>query len=131
MLKTRTRLLALQPESPVHLTLKLYLQLLLGIDLEMAHQELFGVSMPDDATRSDRFHFLSALAAYRQGQLDLVRTSVPGGVKPTALNAGERAVYAALLKQNGGDAGTVIRLVECIPPIVLLPEEKVFLSRAL
>lgn len=131
MLKTCTRLLALQPESTLHLTQKLYLQLLLGIDLEMAQQELPGVSTPDDASQTDRLHLLRALAAYRQGQLDLVRTSLPGVVKPAALTAGERTVYAALLKQTGGDAGTVFRLVERIPPLVLLPEEKVFLQRAL
>ena len=68
------------------------------------------------------------MPGYRQGQLDLVRTSLPGVVKPAALTVGERAVYAALLKQNGGDAGNVFRLVERIPPLVLLPEEKVFLT---
>ncbi|MFN0076437.1 MAG: tetratricopeptide repeat protein [Prosthecobacter sp.] len=131
MLKTCTRLLALQPESTVRLTQKLYLQLLLGIDLETAQQELLGISQPDDASHIDRLNLLRALAAYRQGQLDLVRTALPGVAKPASLAAGERAVYAALLKLTGGDAGTVFRLVERIPPPLLLPEEKTFLQRAL
>lgn len=131
MLKTCTLLLALQPESTVRLTQKIYLQLLLGIDQEMAQQELLGISQPADASHTDRLHLLRALAAYRQGQPDLVRTALSGVVKPASLATGDRAVYAALLKLTGGDAGTVFRLVERIPPLVLLPEEKVFLQRAL
>ena len=127
MLNACTQLLALQPENTVRLTQKLYLQLLLGIDLEMAQKDLLSLSKSDN----DHLHLLQALAAFRQGQLELVRTILPGVSKPASLPAGERAVYAALLKLTGSDAGTVFRLVERIPSPLLLPEEKTFLQRAL
>lgn len=127
MLKACSQLLALQPENTVRMTQKLYLQLLLGIDLEMAQKDLLGLSKFDN----DQRHLLQALAAFRQGQLDLVRNILPGVSKPASLAAGERSVYAALLKLTGSDAGTVFRLVERIPSPLLLPEEKTFLQRAL
>jgi|GEM_PF-750974 len=127
MLKACSQLLALQPEGTVRLTQKLYLQLLLGIDLEMAQKDLLGLSKSDN----DHLHLLQALAAFRQGQLELVRTILPSVSKPASLAPGERAVYAALLKLTGSDVGTVFRLVERIPSPLLLPEEKTFLQRAL
>ncbi|MDZ4404127.1 hypothetical protein [Prosthecobacter sp.] len=131
MLKTCSRLLALKPESTPLLSQKLYLQLLLGVDLEIVQQELSRWSKPDEASRTDRLNLLRAFAAYRQGQPDLMREALPHVSKPETLPAGERAVYAALLKLTGGDAGKIFRLVERISPALLLPEEKTFLRRAL
>ena len=127
MLKACSQLFALQPEGTVRLTQKLYLQLLLGIDLEIAQKDLLGLSK----SGNDQLHLLQALAAFRQGQLELVRTILPSVSNPASLAPGERAVYAALLKLTGSDAGTVFRLVERIPSPLLLPEEKTFLQRAL
>lgn len=131
MLTACTRLLALQPDSTSLLTQKLYLQLILGIDLEMAQQQLQRFSPPDAASRTDRLHLLRALAAFRVGQIDPMREAISQVAQPEALTAGERTVYAALLKRTGGDVGTVFRLIERIAPALLLPEEKVFLQRAL
>lgn len=131
MLKTCSRLLALKPESAPLLSQKRYLQLLIGIELEIVQQEVSNWPKPGNATRTDRENLLLALAAYRQGQSDLIREAVSHVSRPETLPAGERAVYAALLKQSGGDAGKVFRLIERIPPTLLLPEEKIFLQRAL
>ncbi len=131
MLKICARLLALKPESTPLLGQKLYLQLLLGVDIEIAQQELSRWSKPDGVSRTDRQNLLLAFAAYRQGQSDVMRETVSHVSKPETLPAGERAVYAALLKQTGGDAGKVFRLIERISPALLLPEEKIFLQRAL
>lgn len=131
MLKICARLLALKPESTPLLGQKLYLQLLLGVDIEIAQQELSRWSKPDGVSRTDRQNLLLAFAAYRQGQSDVMRETVSHVSKPETLPAGERAVYAALLKQTGGDAGKIFRLIERISPALLLPEEKIFLQRAL
>ena len=76
-------------------------------------------------------HLLQALAAYREGQIEAAQTPLSQVARPEDFNAGVRAVYAALLKLSGGDAGKVFRLVERIPTALLLPEENRFLQRAL
>jgi hypothetical protein len=130
MLKTCSKLLSLKPESTLLLSQKLYLQLLIGVELEIVQQEVSRWTKPGNATRTDLESLLLALAAYRQGQTDLIREAVSRVSKPETLPAGERAVYAALLKQSGGDAGKIFRLIERIPSALLLPEEKIFLQRA-
>ena len=130
MLSASAQLLALKPESTQLLSQKLYLQLLLGIDLELAQAQLQSV-LQTATERTDMLHLLKALAAYREGQLDAAQTPLSQVAHPDDFNAGMRAVYAALLKLSGGDAGKVFRLVERIPTALLLPEENRFLQRAL
>jgi len=130
MLSVSVQLLALKPESPQLLSQKLYLQLLLGIDLELAQAQLQSV-LQNAAERTDLMHLLQALAAYREGQLQSVQTPLNQVAHPEAFAVGVRTVYAALLKFTVGDAGKVYRLVERISPALLLPEEKSFLQRAL
>ncbi|MDB6007180.1 MAG: hypothetical protein JWR15_4167 [Prosthecobacter sp.] len=129
MLHACTRLLTLKPESHLILTQKLYLQLLLGIELELAQQQLQSGAQ-DAAEGSDRLHLLQALAAYRAGQQSTMQEHLRQVAKPEAFAVGLRSVYAALLKSSGGDAGLAFRLVERVSPVVLLPEERVFLQRA-
>ncbi len=130
MLHACSRLLALKPESHLIRTQKLYLQLLLGIELELAQQQLQSGAQ-DAAAGSDRLYLLHALAAYRAGQRPTVQEHLRHVAKPEAFAAGLRSVYAALLKSSGGDAGRVFRLVERVSPVALLPEERSFLQRAL
>ena len=130
MLQACTRLLALQPESQALLTQRLYLQLLLGIEIELAQQELHTI-LQSGITRTDQLCLLQALASYRDGQIPEAVEFLNQVAKPEAFSNGERSVYAALLKSAGGDVGKAFRLVERISPVLLLPEEKLFLKRAL
>jgi len=130
MLSASAQLLELKPESTQLLSQKLYLQLLLGIDLELAQSQLQNV-LQAAAERTDMMHLLQALAAFREGQMEAAHSPLSQVTHPEDFNAGMRAVYAALLKLSGGDAGKVFRLVERIPTALLLPEENRFLQRAL
>jgi hypothetical protein len=131
MFETCSRMLALKPENLRLLTQKLYLQLLLGIELEMAQLQLQKLPATEAAADADHLHLLHALAAYRRGEIAPIREALDRVAKPESLPAGERAVYAALLKISGGDAGRAFRIAERISPALLLPEEKIFFQRAL
>ncbi len=130
MLQACTRLRVLQPESRPLLTQQLYLQFLLGIELELAQQQLQNDLLQASTPRTDHLHLLQALAAYRRGEPPQVWRFLTDVDKPEDLSPGLRSVYAALLKSAGGDAGKAFRLVERISPVLLLPEEKLFLMRA-
>lgn len=130
MLHACTRLLELQPESLPLLAQQLYLQLVLGIELELAQQQLQSV-LQASTPRTDHLCLLQALAAYREGMPTEMGRFLAQVAKPEDFSSGERSVYAALLKSAGGDVGKAFRLVERISPILLLPEEKLFLQRAL
>lgn len=131
MFETSSRMLALRPENLRLLTQKLYLQLLLGIELEMAQLHLQKLPATKAAQDMDHVHLLHALAAYRRGEITPIRDTLSRVTSPESLSAGERAVYAALLKISGGDTGRAFRIAERIPPALLLPEEKIFFQRAL
>lgn len=131
MLQACSDLLELKPDSVPYLIQKLYLQMLIGSEIEIASQNLQTVAITGSVERMDQIHLIHALSAYRQGRLDEMRAAVPKITKPESLPPGQRTVYAAFLKLSDGDAGRVFRLVERVSPVVLLPEEKTFLQRAL
>jgi len=131
MLNACSSLLELKPDSIPFLLRKLYLQMLLGTQIELAHQSLQNVAITGSVERVDQIHLLRALSAYRQGLFDELRDTLPRISKPENFPPGQRAVFAALLKLSGGDAGHVFRLIERVPAPILLPEEKTFLQRAL
>lgn len=131
MLEACASLLEMKPDSGPYLLQKLYLQMLLGTEIELAHQNLQSIELSGSVERVDQIHLLHALSAYRQGLMDDLRTTLPKVSKPENLPPGQRTLFAAFLKLSGGDAGRVFRLVERVPPPLLLPEEKVFLQRAL
>lgn len=131
MLQACVSLLELKPDSIPYLLQKLYLQMLLGTQIELAHQNLQSIEITGSSERMDQIHLLHALSAYRQGLLDDLRATLPKVSKPENLPPGQRTVFAAFLKLSGGDAGRVFRLIERVPPPILLPEEKIFLQRAL
>jgi hypothetical protein len=131
MLEACSSLLEMKPDSMPYLLQKLYLQMLLGTEIELAHQNLQSIDVTGSVERVDQIHLLYALSAYRQGLMDNLRATLPRISKPENLPPGQRTLYAAFLKLSGGDAGRAFRLVERVPPPLLLPEEKVFLQRAL
>ncbi len=130
MLAACAALVALNPQNPALQDRKLYLQLLLGIDLETAEQQIASRTPSQEPPRASQRHLMQALLAYRQGRHDLVQQALPKVQDPTVLPAGQRAVYAGLLKISGGDPARVFRLLEKISPALLLPEEKQFAQRA-
>jgi len=130
MLSASVQLLILKPESTPLIAQKLYLQLLLGIELELAQAQLQNI-LQTATVHTDQIYLLQALAAYRVGQLQAIHAPLKQVTHPETFPPGGRAVYAALLKFSGGDAGKVFRLVERLSPALLLPEEKSFLQRAL
>lgn len=129
MLEACSALVALKPENPALLEQKLYLQLLLGIDLETAANQLASLPASKEPLRTSQRHLMLALLAYRQGRSDQILQALPKIHDPTTLPAGQRAVYAGLLKATGGDEAAVFRLLERLSPALLLPEEKRFAQR--
>lgn len=124
-------LLAIKPDNMEILIQKLYLHVLIGTEIEVVQQTIDNIDHTGSELRTDQIHLLHALAAFRQGMPDAVGESVRRISHPENFPTGQRAVFAALLKGAGGDPGLAFRLVERISPILLLPEEKAFLKRAL
>lgn len=131
MLQTCTEWLQFQPDNISIQLQKLYLQMLMGSEIELATQRLQSIAKTGPAGRMDLIHLLHALSAYRQGRLEELQAALPHISQPETLPPGQRSVYAAFLKLSKGDAGRVFQLIERVSPILLLPEEKVFLQRAL
>ena len=123
-------LLAVKPGDAEILIQKLYLHVLIGTELEVVQQKLERLEPAGSELRKDQIHLLRALSALRQGMPDLQAANVNQVSHPEDLPAGQRAVFAALLKRCDGDPGRVFRLIERISPVLLLPEEKAFLDRA-
>lgn len=131
MLRACDDLITFRPGSVAYQLQKLYLQLVIGTELETSQQALKSIEIAGSPARSDQFHLLRALSAYRQNEAQALRAEIPQISQPENLPPGQRAVYAALLKLSGGDIGRAFRLVERVSPHLLLPEERVFLRRAL
>jgi tetratricopeptide (TPR) repeat protein len=131
MLRACASLLEQKPENAALQLQNLYLQMLIGTQIEIAQQKLQERSEAGNSGKADLFHLVHALSAHRQGQPEKVRAALSKIARPENLPAGQRVVYASLLKGCGGDPGRVFRLVERVPPLLLLPEEKTFLQRAL
>lgn len=131
MLHACERLSTLHPDNASVLAQKIYLQLLLGIDLETAGSQMARLAGGGAPERAGQRHLITALLAYRQGRREGVREMLSQILDPSALSAGERAVYAGLLKSAGGDPAAAFRIIEKISPALLLPEEKKFAQRGL
>jgi hypothetical protein len=127
MLRACASLLKLRPEDDALQLQSLYLQMLMGTEIELAEQKIINMS----GESGDQIHLLQALSHHRQGRSAEMPAALPKITRPENLPPGQRVVYAALLKLCGGDPGRVFRLVERVPPPLLLPEEKIFLQRAL
>lgn len=132
MLQVCDSLLEWRPDSVSYLLQKLYLQMLLGIEIEMAAQTLQTVANSNSERYGNQIWLLNAMAAYRQSRPDQMAAALSQVAAPEELPPGLRSVYAALYKQTAqADMGRAFRLVERVHPALLLPEEKIFLKRAL
>lgn len=131
LLQASSRMLELKPDSVPYLLQQLYLELLFGTSLEVTELKLRPIAINGSVIRMDQIHLLHALSAYRHGQSAAMHAHVSNIARPENLPAGQRVVCAALLKLSGGDPGRSFRLVERVSPKLLLPEEQVFLRRAL
>lgn len=131
MLDACSQLSAARPDNQSVREQKLYLQLLLGIGLETAEREAAGLRAGGVPARAGQRHLIIALLAHRQGRLEDVGPALSQIASPSVLSAGERAVYAGLLKDSGGDPAAVFRIIEKVSPALLLEEEKRFARRAL
>ncbi len=133
MLKAGIRLRDLKGTDVIFLDRVNYLRLLLGTDLEIANQDLDQIAaQPKHHITQDRqiaIALLRALAAYRSGQLDLISKYLADVKQVDTFPPGPRAVYAGLLAITGDTAGAY-KFAEKVPSVLLLPEERRFLSRA-
>lgn len=130
MLAACSELVALNPENLSALRQKLYLQALLGMELETSQPRMSQTGKPRSPKDTDQQLLTDALFAFRRGEMPAVREAVVKIADPTVLPVGHRAVYGGLLKVSGGDPAAVYRILEKLPPALLLPEEKKFAQRA-
>lgn len=130
MLSACVGLLQMRPEHTPFLLQSLYLRLLLGTEIEIAEQKL-QEGATNQRGSENQTHLIQALSLHRQRKSkEEVMTALSKLSSPEELPAGQRVVYAGLLKLCGGEPGRVFRLVERAPVRLLLPEEKVFLQHA-
>ncbi len=127
VLRAAQRISQLIPENAFHARRVLYLQLLLGTQIEHSAHLLENPKLPRDPTAEN---LLRALAAYRLGDLAQVRSVLPPPEDLGDLTAGQKAVHAGLLNLVG-QVGPAFQLAERLPSPLLLPEELRFLKRAL
>ena len=134
MLRSSEKLRDLRNTDVVFLDRVNYLRLLLGADLELALKALDDSrSIPERHITPDRqiaLSFLRALAAYRVGKLAEVPTHLASVRQMETFPPGPRAVYAGLLDLVGQQA-EAYQIAEGIRSTLLLPEERLFLQRAL
>lgn len=128
MLTACASLLKLRPEDTAIQLQSLYLQTLLGTVIETAYHKLYTGSF---SSSMDQVHLLQALSSHRHGRQEEVSAMLTKVTHPEKLPPGQRVVYAALLKMSGSESGRAFQLVERVSPLLLLPEEKIFLQRAL
>lgn len=121
LLDTARRQSALRPTSALYAQRLDYLRLLRGEEMESVSSTADGTGTHD---------ILSALKAYRLGDRRQAAELLAAAQGTTALNAGQRAVYAGLLALLG-DQARAFQLAEKISPRLLMAEEQVFLQKAL
>jgi hypothetical protein len=134
MLHASEKLRDLRNTDVVFLDRVNYLRLLLGADVELALKGLDDSrSIPERHITPDRqiaLSFLRALAAYRIGKLAEIPAHLASVRQMETFPPGPRAVYAGLLDLVGQQA-EAYQIAEGIRSTLLLPEERLFLQRAL
>lgn len=128
LLDTARKQSSLRPTSLQFSSRLDYLRLLRGEEIESITG---GPAQDKERPREhDSTVLLAALKAYRLGDPALTKEALAQITDASALSAGQRAVYAGLLA-SAGDRGRAYQMAERIPAQLLIPEEKVFLSKAL
>ena len=134
MLEACEKLRDLKKTDVIFLDRVNYLRLLLGTDLEVAQLALDkAAALPQHHITPDRqiaLSLLRALAAYRSGQMAQISEHLAKVDEIGTFPPGPRAVYAGLLAVTGDTAGA-FEVAELVPSVLLLPEERRFLDKAL
>lgn len=128
MLDITRRLHEMRPSSGVFADRFAYLRLVLGSEFETV---ALAAAETGSAATKDRVppELLRALAAYRLGDENSMRSHLAAVKSPASLPPGQRAVVAGLLSITG-KAAAAFEIAEKIPADLLLHEELVFLNRA-
>lgn len=133
LLVTLKRLRELRPSNHGYTDRLNYLRLVTGDEMELACEAVSGLEKPAVA-RADSSGvpqaLLRALAALRMGDKGRVGEEMKMIDPSLRLSAGERAVMAGMTAESGDDVGA-FRMAESIPRALLLPDEQVFLHRAM
>lgn len=129
MLTTADAILETQPKLMPYVDEAAYLRLLIGRDFER-ELDRFSPGKKDVIMEASPLSRLAwSLSAYYSGSMDAAGKWL-AGMDGTGLSAGQRAVFAGLLKATGR-AAEAFRIAEKIFPDSILPEEKWFLEQAL
>ena len=122
-----SRLLVLRPGDPLLILRHDYLRLLRGEEVEST---LLNASKTPESSRIATYQLLEALKAYRLRDIHLTNRLLRGIGDITGLTAGERAVFAGLLKSMAGETARSFQIAEKIHGQQLLEEERVFWKMA-
>ena len=126
VIRVAKQLLALRPQNPQYIERLQYLQLVSGEDMEIQAARI--LSFVSSKSRQDQLH--RALAAYRLGDLKLMKEHLHDLADVSDFTPGQKAVHAGLLSISG-QVGRAFQIAENISTLLLLKEELRFLERAL
>lgn len=134
LLEASRKLRELSPGSTVFADRLAYLRLILGVEMETVTlssqtDESSVRAMVTVAMERVPAALLGALAAYRLGDLESVKTHLGALPDPSSLPAGQRAVAAGLLAL-AGRPDRAFQIAEKVPDALLLREELAFLNHA-
>lgn len=128
MLTTVRRILRERPNFEPMVRAEIYLELLLGTEMEVATRKIEELSANRPEGRSAR-SFLRAFAAMRR--LDPAKAlEYADGLNPSELVAGQRAVLSGIYRISG-DQHRAFELAEKVPEQLLLKEEKQLMEHSL
>ncbi|MGV3661871.1 MAG: hypothetical protein ACO1TE_16915 [Prosthecobacter sp.] len=134
LLAASRKLQELSPGSAAFADRLAYLRLILGVEMETVNLSSKGDepglrAMFTIAIERVPPSLLQALAAYRLGDLEAVRTHLASLPDASSLPAGQRAVAAGLLAL-AGRPDRAFEIAEKVPDALLLSEELAFLNHA-
>lgn len=134
LLEIAQKLHEIRPASGAYADRLAYLRLVLGVDMETVN-----VTPPKDGASLQAVFtvvvervppsLLQALAAYRLGDPEAVKTHLASLPDASSLPAGQRAVAAGLLAL-AGKPDRAFQIAEKVPDALLLTEELAFLNHA-
>ncbi len=133
LLVTLKRLRELRPSNHVYTDRLNYLRLVTGDEMELACEAVSGfgkLARSEVDSSAVPQALLRGLAALRMGNKARVAEELKMLDPALRLSAGQRAVMAGMTAEAGDDVGA-FRMAEAIPRTLLLPDEQLFLSRAL
>ncbi|MEY4483054.1 MAG: hypothetical protein RL693_506, partial [Verrucomicrobiota bacterium] len=106
----------------------IYLKILAGVELETVMDDCDRLAA-QGTIGANSHEFLKAFAAYRNGDLDVVKMTL-NQINPAPFPPNWRAVYAGMLSSIGEPA-KAYQLAEKIEPALIMEAEKRLLTKAL